>query len=115
MPGQVAKRLRDGPVTIPRGVLVDQRGPGTGMPEPGHQLLETRAASATSSPQRRLVKVASRTRTRNRTGIVVAISNITGSEIVCRPGDSSLPPASIRQGVASDELVIGGGREDGMK
>ena len=44
MPGQVAKRLSDGPVTIPRGVLVDERGPCTGMPKPDHQLLETCAA-----------------------------------------------------------------------
>ena len=44
VPCQVAKRLRDGPVTIPRSVLVDQRGTRPGMPEPGHQLLETRAA-----------------------------------------------------------------------
>jgi hypothetical protein len=35
-----AESPRDRLVAVPTGVLIDQRGPGTRMTEPGHQLLE---------------------------------------------------------------------------
>jgi hypothetical protein len=48
--GQVAKRHRDRLVTVPGGVLVDQRGPRTGVAEPGHQFLKTRASGGGEGP-----------------------------------------------------------------
>jgi hypothetical protein len=41
--GQVAERDRDGLVAVPRSVLVDERGPRAGVPQPDHQFLEGRA------------------------------------------------------------------------
>src|SRR5438128_2906838 len=41
--GQVAECRRDGLVAVSCGVLIDQRGPRAGVPEPGHQFLKARA------------------------------------------------------------------------
>jgi len=46
MPGQIAERLSDGLITIPRRVLVDERSSGTGVSKSGHQLFETRASGS---------------------------------------------------------------------
>lgn len=41
----VAEGHRDGLVAVPSGVLVDKRGPGAGVAEPGHQLFKAGASS----------------------------------------------------------------------
>jgi hypothetical protein len=43
---QVTKRHRDGLVAVPCGVLADERGPGAGVAEPGHQLLKAQQVHA---------------------------------------------------------------------
>lgn len=59
MSGQLAERLCDGLITVPRRVLVDECGSRAGMPEPCHQLLEARASSGGKSAARvaKIVKV----------------------------------------------------------
>ena|SRR6516164_8156012 len=52
LPGEVAKRYRDGLVAVSRGVLVDERGPGAGVAEPGHQLFEAGAGGGGEGPAR---------------------------------------------------------------
>jgi hypothetical protein len=49
---QSAQRHRDSLVAVPGGVLVDERRPRAGVPEPGHQLLKTRASSGGKSASR---------------------------------------------------------------
>jgi len=52
MPGQVAERLRDGLITVARNVLVDEGGSRAGVPNAGHQLLQTCAGSGGEGPAR---------------------------------------------------------------